>query len=209
MKITGEIKYLALAGLGALLAWIVYRAVAGLPGRWVNTPRNGTYTNRELAKIDQVTLHHTAGPPTQTAEQIANYHLSRGWPGIGYHYLIYPSGEVQQVNRWETVSYHNGVTNSRAIGISLVGNYDANKPSRAALASLDKLAKGLKRRLPGLRYLSGHKELGRPTACPGRFVDLDKIRQSAGLPAVPAGQALAGPVFSFTPLTGVAWDEDN
>lgn len=196
---------------GALVAYGLYLALnRGRVARFVQTSRNGEYSRRSLADIDQITLHHTAGPPTQTAEDIARFHLQRGWPGIGYHFLVYPDGTVQQVNDLETVSYHNGATNGRAVGISMPGNYDANRPTDKQIAAVVALTRALKRRLPNLRHFSGHKELNRPTACPGRYVDLPALRRRVGLSAVPVGQTLAAAnAFTFTPQTGVAWDEDN
>ncbi len=59
----------------------------------VHTSRR--YSRRQLAQIEEVIIHHSAGPVDQTPAEIAAYHASPGnhicadgCPGIAYHILI-------------------------------------------------------------------------------------------------------------------------
>lgn len=176
----------AIAGL-SLIAAVLYIAgrVRGLSIKNITNilPTDGQYRKRSLSEITDITVHHTAGPDSQTAESIANYHVySKGWPGIGYHYLINTDGQILQVNELDTVSYHNGYNNTAAVGIAMIGNMELGPPTPPQQKSLEKLIQSLKKDLPRLSHLLGHKELpGAATACPGFYTDMDDIREIAGL----------------------------
>ncbi|MGQ9676579.1 MAG: peptidoglycan recognition protein family protein [Chloroflexota bacterium] len=133
------------------------------------------YRWRELAEIEQVILHHTAGANRDfSAAEIADYHVkTQGWPGIGYHFLIHPDGRVDYVGDIATVRYHVGDLNAGSIGICLAGDFSRERPTATALARARQLIqKGiwpvLGRRVP----VRGHVEVWRqanrgPTSCPG------------------------------------------
>src|SRR5216117_2473729 len=56
---------------------------------------NSPYTPRDVASIHWIVVHHSAGPPDQTPESIARFHVeTRGWSGIGYNYLVYEDGRI-------------------------------------------------------------------------------------------------------------------
>ena len=44
---------------------------------------NSPYTPRNMASIHWIVVHHSAGPPDQTPETIARFHVeTRGWSGM-------------------------------------------------------------------------------------------------------------------------------
>lgn len=88
----------------------------------------------DLAAMD--TLHaedvaylvfHTAGSPHgvyQTVEEINEYHLSLGWPGIGYHFYIDREGLLHSGRPLTKMGAHALGLNRVSIGICFAGNGD-------------------------------------------------------------------------------------
>lgn len=124
------------------------------------------YSKRYLDKIDYIVLHHTGGDGTIKA--FANYHISKGWPGIGYHYIIDKEGNIYQTNRIDTISYNVGGKNSKVIGIALIGNYEREKLSECQKDSIESLV-FLLRTFTGNKPVVGHFEL-KSTICPGKYI---------------------------------------
>jgi len=125
------------------------------------------YDKRFFDKIEYIVLHHTAtkGKP----EAFARYHVSQGWPGIGYHYLISQTGEIYQTNRIDTISYNVGGMNTKCIGIAMIGNYNTSTLSAVQKDSISDLVQ-LIRTLVGYRPVKGHKDFSN-TECPGKNID--------------------------------------
>ena len=130
------------------------------------------YLERDIADITTLTIHHTVSPPDRSIESIAAYHVnSRGWPGIGYHYVINDLGDVFLTNYIESISYHAGVAgydnNEVAIGIALQGDFTDIVPPLLQLEAARWLVEYLEDLLGPLEIL-GHRDMdGASTACPG------------------------------------------
>lgn len=126
------------------------------------------YNTRSLDSVSDLVIHHTVSPDDRTSAQIAAYHVNgRGWPGIGYHYVIGGDGTIELVNYLDTISYHAAGANAYSVGIALKGNFTDTPPSKAQLQATGWLVDELKRELPIVIAL-GHKEVaGSATACPG------------------------------------------
>lgn len=140
------------------------------------------YNKRRLEAITHIVVHHSA-TTSGTPEAFARYHVhTLGWPGIGYHYVIDRKGVTCKCHPATTISYHAAGANSYSIGVCLVGNLDAQKPTGQQMAAL--LA--LLRQLIGAygipdAHVIGHREVpGARKSCPGRNIDMDKIRQLLG-----------------------------
>jgi N-acetylmuramoyl-L-alanine amidase len=76
-------------------------------------------------------VHHSAASEDQTVQSIENYHLSLGWEGVGYQYLITKTGEVW-LGRPE--HYHGAHVaeqsmNTKSIGICMIGDFDKKLPT--------------------------------------------------------------------------------
>lgn len=130
---------------------------------------------RPLSQVNYLAIHHTAGPDTQTPQQIANLHIqSNGWGGIGYHFLVAKDGTVYYVGDIGTARANVANLNEQVIGIGLIGNFmDGNLPSPEQLDSTNILCNFLIN-FPALSNIDswdsvrGHKELpGQSTTCPG------------------------------------------
>jgi hypothetical protein len=141
-------------------------------------PRRGQYKTR--AQVKSIVVHHSASPAHVTPEAIAKYHVDvRGYPGIAYHYLVYPD-RVFQVNPVMTITWHAGDgtgdernENTYGIGICLVGNFNSEPPPPEQIDRAARLIDYLCDRY-GITRIIGHKEgwykgkYGIPTDCPGK-----------------------------------------
>jgi hypothetical protein len=126
------------------------------------------YQTRPLSDIQNLVVHHTAGPADVGPEAIARYHIQqRGWPGIGYHFVIMGDGAIYQTNRLETISYQAQTANPTSLGIAFAGNLMSVGPTNDQLVSGGRLLAYLMQAL-GLTSSSikGHKNFV-VTACPG------------------------------------------
>lgn len=131
---------------------------------------------RSLSQVNYLAIHHTAGPDTQTPDQIANFHIqSNGWGGIGYHFLIGKDGTVFYVGDISTARANVANINEQVLGICLIGNFTSGRvPSNAQLDSAHNLCEFFIGSYPNLSNVDswddvkGHKELpGQSTVCPG------------------------------------------
>lgn len=137
-----------------------------------------TYRSRPVDIIRYLAVHHAASSETATPEQIARYHVSRGWPGIGYHFLIDPAGTVYRCWPATTMTYCVAGSNMASLCICLLGDRDQRPIPEAQRAALVRLLRQCMSdyRVPVERVL-GHREFPRAaTVCPGRYVDMDAIR---------------------------------
>lgn len=124
------------------------------------------YGTRLLSQITQIVVHHSASIG-QRAADYARYHvLSKGWPGLGYTFVIEANGTIIQAHPLTVVSYNTAGVNTKTIGICLSGDFTKQEPSPAQLKSLKRLIKYLRRTLPQRLDVYGHKDFG-TTSCPG------------------------------------------
>lgn len=91
-----------------------------------------------------IIVHHTAVSRTKNNNQFEatdNYHKSKGWGQIGYHYLIEPSGEVKQGRKDNEVGAHTSQLemNYFSLGICLTGDFDIEEPTKEQIVSLKTL----------------------------------------------------------------------
>lgn len=145
-------------------------------------------------------IHHSVGT-NATPQGMDAYHRQRGWEnGLGYHFVIgngvnYPDGKVFVGPRWKQQmqgahcksgagSYFGawrpgGFFNDHGIGICLIGNFEESRPTPKQMAALEQLIEYLGRQtgIPPAR-IYGHGEVTHKTACPGRNLNITRIRQS-------------------------------
>lgn len=127
------------------------------------------YESRSLDQIDHLVIHHSAVAPEVGPDVIAGYHVTDlNWPGIGYHFVVYPDGHVAQTNALTTTTYHARQFNTSGVGIALLGNFDAMPPTVAQMEGAASVCAWLRRELGlPLEAIQGHRELVNVT-CPGR-----------------------------------------
>jgi N-acetylmuramoyl-L-alanine amidase len=146
----------------------------------------------ERAATHGVVVHHSESPAdTTTADDIHAWHRNRMengvyWSGIGYHFVVLPTGTIQRGRPEFARGAHVGAqgVNDKCIGICVVGSYGDSLPTKAALASLAHLIAWL-----GDKYdfdpsepwkVTGHRDW-MSTSCPGAalYGALPDIRAAA------------------------------
>lgn len=138
-----------------------------------------------------IVIHHL-GEPAGDAESIHRQHLSMGYQGLGYHFLIgngngLGDGVVHVGYRWdrqqpgahvlgrsEVAAQHN----QHSIAICLVGNGDRRPFTDQQMARLTNLVQRLQAQLniPG-EQVRLHRELVPHTTSPGKFFAAAQFRE--------------------------------
>lgn len=119
-----------------------------------------------MRKLTKIIIHHSASPLTTKAADIEKWHRSRGFDGIGYHYVIESDGKIVDARPLEKIGAHCKGHNRDSIGICLVG--DNTKEQRWTLKQWESLTQLVLdiRRDHGDLTIYGHRDLA-PTECPG------------------------------------------
>lgn len=125
-----------------------------------------------MRTITLIIIHCSAVKPSQTSSaiQIDEWHKSRGWKGIGYHYVIRRNGTIEPGRPEENVGAHCKNHNRHSIGICYEGGLDANGvPSDTRTTSqrksLQALLSHLKTKYPQA-IIVGHRDLDPTKSCP-------------------------------------------
>lgn len=130
-----------------------------------------TYSRRNT-KLTHLIIHHsyTTGGD---AYSFARYHVdTRGWPGIGYAYVILKDGTIQWCHEHDVRTYHVGKYNGPCLGICLVGNYDEEEIPHKQWESAVWLTHVI-----NLPNILGHRELsGVSKSCPGTKFNMSDFR---------------------------------
>ena len=120
-----------------------------------------------------ITVHHSASPDV-SANEIDRWHKSRGWDGIGYHFVVRQNGDIEPGRSINKKGAHARSMNSTHIGICLTGNLNETLPNMEQLSSLLSLLSGLQSRYKISKGdIEGHHE-----NCPGRFFPFDLIKSN-------------------------------
>ena len=125
-----------------------------------------------MRTITLIVIHCSAVRPDQTssAEQIDSWHKSRGWKGIGYHYVVYLDGSIHAGRPESAIGAHCTGHNRNSLGVCYVGGMTADmrhaKDTRTPeqKKALLQLLRQLKKRYPGAK-IYGHRNFA-AKACP-------------------------------------------
>lgn len=96
-------------------------------------------------------IHHGGGSDADpladtshhTAKMMEEWHLAKGWEGLGYQFVIHKNGDVWRGRPEHYHGSHTTTHNKKSIGICLSGNFDATLPTKAQEDSLRSLLVGL------------------------------------------------------------------
>lgn len=124
-------------------------------------------------RTDYIVLHHAAAS-NASVETVHNWHLQRGFSGIGYHYYIRKDGTVYRGRPENAIGAHVDGYNSVSVGVCAEGDYTKETMPAPQKEALICLVRELKKRYPNARVV-GHKDLAK-TVCPGSNFPLDELK---------------------------------
>jgi N-acetylmuramoyl-L-alanine amidase len=167
-------------------------SAAPVPRAWIPQvqPRQWRY----------IVLHHS-DTDKGSAAAFDRAHRARGWECLGYDFVIgngtqSGDGEIEVGQRWtrQMDGAHAGVAlyNQQGIGICLVGNFEATRPTAAQMKALTTLTAYLMRtyNIPPQNVIGHNTAKNGKTACPGKYFDVAAVRrqaaQYAGLDDLPS-----------------------
>lgn len=170
------------------MATIESAATVGIPSSIgsAGSPRQG------------ITVHYVGGSQVshgahaQCRSQVRgwhNYHLSLGWAGLGYHYVVCPHGTVLTGRGLNRVGSHSPGVNATRIGVLfMVGG--AQQPPANMLRAFRELRVWLSARGVNSNSITGH-QAHVSTSCPGAPL-MSRVRSGdwgtgGGTPTTPEG----------------------
>lgn len=133
--------------------------------------------SRDEAPKRKLYLHHTvsanrkwtAAQEREHMRQLEAQHQGQGWSGIGYSYVLFPSGRLYVGRGPKALPAAQKNANSGSIAVAYAGNTETADMTGRAKARFVLAARNLKR-AHGVRLLGGHRDApGQSTACPGRL----------------------------------------
>lgn len=148
---------------------------------WGARPGQRSNMNASGNRYTRITVHHSAdtisphldgslGSSSDAVRRLQKYHMTNeGYGDLGYHFMIDPKGRLFQGREltWQGAHAGDFEKNKANIGICLLGNFDMDRPTRAALRTLEKTLKSLRSKYRiSNRSVYGHLDL-KNTRCPG------------------------------------------
>lgn len=141
----------------------------------LNTTLVLAYSGRHITKL---IVHCSATPEGKdfTTADIKRWHLERGFSDIGYHYVIYRDGSINEGRDVQISGAHCTNHNTNSIGICYIGGVDTlNNPkdtrTKEQKQSLIELLCALKKLYPKAT-IHGHCEFAKK-ACPSFNANLE------------------------------------
>lgn len=126
-------------------------------------------------RVEHIMLHH-AKAKKASAQEIHQWHLSRGWFGFGYNEYIRKDGTVY-IGRGTHEGAHCIGMNDTAYGICCEGDFDEETSMQPEqFEALTQRITALMKQYPRAKYIVPHKDYF-ATSCPGKNFPLEKIKQ--------------------------------
>lgn len=138
----------------------------------------------------KIVIHHSASPtevrrfgknvPVDAA-MIREWHQTKGWSDIGYHFVILPDGRCEEGRPLYRPGAHCvvGHRNFIGIGICLVGNFSETEvPDAQFVGLVDKVEQLMAAFHLKVEDVELHREIpGAATECPGRYFPRDMLEK--------------------------------
>lgn len=162
---------------------------------------------------NRIIIHHTGSvkDTDQSAAQIHAYHLSKGWAGIGYHFVIRKNGTIERGRPVWAIGSHALNNNSDSIGIHLSGDFNAAEPTSQQIEMAALLIANLSAEynIPlDRKHIIGHDECYSSktdgSGCPGRnlYKQLDTISGKANWYRYNSADVVDAPTKNICPTCG-------
>jgi len=132
----------------------------------------------DLGKVQRIVLHH-AEAKNCTIYDIHQWHLSNGWSGCGYHFLIRKDGTIYRGRPENKLGAHTSGMNTGSLGICFEGSFMAEEMSQEQIKAGQELVSYLCDKYDILKAkVYRHKDLN-STDCPGANFPYEVIRGGA------------------------------
>lgn len=79
---------------------------------------NSNFETQNVNNINMIVLHHTGVNVIQSVQAIHEYHKTRGYAGIGYHFYVKQDGSIYKGRPLNMVGAHSFTHNRNSIGIA-------------------------------------------------------------------------------------------
>ena len=140
-------------------------------------------TNLKFKQMDtrsstqRIILHHAAAKKC-SAEDIHRWHLSNGWSGAGYHFLVRKDGTIYRLRPEDKVGAHSYGANYDSLGICFEGDYKEEIMQEEEIKAGKELVNFLKNKY-GINTVQVHKNVN-ATNCPGDNFPFAQIANETG-----------------------------
>lgn len=145
-----------------------------------------------MGRVEWIFIHTAAFSGDAGVAEIDDWHRARGWAGIGYHYIIRRTGDVEAGRSLRYAGAHVAGCNSKSVGLCCEGHGDYEPHTAAQRTSLLDLCRTLMADYDvSADRVLGHREVNllidagevgdhyrTSKSCPGQQVDMDEIRRS-------------------------------
>lgn len=136
---------------------------------------------------NRLIIHHTGDTDIDaSAVQINDWHLSAGYSGIGYHFVIRKNGSIERGRPIWAVGAHAYANNYDSIGIHLSGAFNTAQPTTYQIEAAALLIANLcaDYKIPiDRKHILGHCEVDPAglsgTSCPGKNL-LNRLDEIVG-----------------------------
>ena len=124
---------------------------------------------------ERIILHH-ADAKSCSAKDIHRWHLSNGWAGAGYHFLVRKDGTIYRLRPEDKVGAHAYGSNYNSLGICFEGDYMQEDMLEAQKAAGKELVAYLKNKY-NIKTVQAHRDVC-ATSCPGDKFPFNEISNS-------------------------------
>ena len=135
-------------------------------------PRGGEFDALTPWRVKGVVIHHSGvenGPKgTAAVHAFERHHLSKGWDGIGYNWLVDETGTIFEGRGWEARGAATKGWNSKSISVCFTG-YGFKRPHGNALESIKALVGKAEEHFGRDMWVSTHRRKS-TTTCPGDWL---------------------------------------
>ena len=135
-------------------------------------PRGGEFDALTPWRVKGVVIHHSGvenGPKgTAAVHAFERHHLSKGWDGIGYNWLVDETGTIFEWRGWEARGAATKGWNSKSISVCYTG-YGFKRPHGNALESIKALVGKAEEHFGRDMWVSTHRRKS-TTTCPGDWL---------------------------------------
>ena len=135
-------------------------------------PKGGAFTQLNRRRVTGVVFHHSGveRPPhgVNAVKAYERHHLSKGWDGIAYNWLVDETGTIFEGRGWDARGGATKGWNAKSISICYTG-YGYRQPNGSVLKSFQTLVDEAEARFKKPLWVTTHRRKSQ-TTCPGDWL---------------------------------------